>query len=253
MKAFITGASSGIGAALAREVARSHPGSCIGMLARRLEPLESLGRSLPDSTCVPYAVDVTNTHALRAAAHHFIEHFGVPDVVIANAGISAGTSAADADRADVTRRIVAVNLHGLIDTLGAFAAPMVARGSGALVGVTSVAGLRGMPGASAYCASKAGASTYLESMRVELRGTGVRVQTLLPGFVRTPMTAVNPFPMPFLMSPEDFARQALQAIEAGVAVAIIPWQFRVVAPLMRLMPTWLFDRLAMRAPRKPST
>jgi len=125
------------------------------------------------------------------------------------------------------------------------------RGTGTLVGIASVAGIRGLPGAGAYSASKAAAIAYLESLRVELRGSGVRVVTLVPGYVRTAMTARNPYRMPFLIDADRFAWHAVDAISRGRPYVIIPWPMRPVAVFLRVMPRWLFDTLFARAPRKP--
>ena len=128
---------------------------------------------------------------------------------------------------------------------------MRARGRGTLVGIGSVAGVRGLPGAGAYSASKAAVRAYCESLRVELRGSGVRVVTLAPGFIATPMTARNPYRMPFLMPVDRFAEQAVRAIDAGVSYRVIPWPMAWVARLLRLVPDALYDRVAARRKRKP--
>jgi short-subunit dehydrogenase len=128
---------------------------------------------------------------------------------------------------------------------------MRARGRGTLVGIGSVAGVRGLPGSEAYCASKAAVASYCESLRVELRRSGVKVVTIAPGFVRTPLTAKNPYRMPFLMEPADFARQAVDAMLAGVSYRVIPWQMGIVAGMLRLLPNALFDRAFGNRPYKP--
>ncbi len=167
---------------------------------------------------------------------------GVPDVVIANAGISIGIDTADRSDLDVLARTFAVNNVGLAATFHPFVQAMVQRGSGRLVGIGSVAAIRGLPGHGAYCASKAGVVAYCESLRGELRTSGVKVVTLCPGYIDTPLTQGNRYGMPFLMQPEDFAAQALRAIEAGTSYRVIPWQMGVVAKVMRLLPNALLDR-----------
>ena len=137
----------------------------------------------------------------------------------------------------------------MVDTLGPFIAPMRAAGRGTLVGIASVAGIRGLPGAAAYSASKAAVVSYLESLRVELHGSGVRVVTLTPGYIRTPMTSVNPYRMPFLMDADRFAVRALDAIEAGARYKVIPWQMGIVARTLRMIPTGLYDRVCECAPQ----
>ncbi len=247
---FITGASSGIGAALAAEYAQRHPRATIGLLARREALLEAVAQTLAPVATLRYAADVTDPDALAAAARHFVRHAGPPDVVVANAGISAGTLTGEARDAPVFRRIVETNLIAMPETFAPFLAAMRERGSGTLVGIASVAGVRGMPGAGAYSASKAAAIAYLESLRLELRGSGVSVVTIAPGFVRTPMTARNRYPMPFLVDADVFARRAVDAIAARRSFAVIPWQMRIVAALVGALPNPVFDRLFAKAPRK---
>jgi short-subunit dehydrogenase len=144
-----------------------------------------------------------------------------------------------------------VNVAGLAATLAAFAPAMRAAHRGTLCGIASVAGFRGLPGAGAYSSSKAAAITWLEALRAELAGSGVSVVTICPGYIDTPMTQVNKYRMPFLMSADDAARRIARAIEARRRLAVIPWQMAIVSSLMRAMPGWLYDRLAARAPRKP--
>ena len=247
-KVFITGASSGIGAALARHYAER--GATLGLAARRAAQLQTLADSLPTRVCI-YALDVADSAALAAAAQDFIVRHGVPDIVIANAGISAGTRSELAADIAVLSRIMQINMLGLAATLQPFVAPMRERGSGVLVGIASVAGFRGLPGAGAYSASKSAAITWLEALRIELHGSGVDVVTICPGFVATPLTAVNRNPMPFLLEAPEAARRIARAIAAKKRLAIIPWQMRLVFFFLRRMPNWLYDRVFARAPRKP--
>ena len=251
MNVFITGASSGIGAALAAEYARR--GATLGLVARRAEVLAQLAATLPGAHH-RYAIDVTDKDALIAAAHAFEQATaasGGTDVVIANAGISAGVLTEHYEDLAALERIYATNVFALAYTFHPFMAAMRARGRGTLVGVSSVAGIRGLPGTEAYCASKAAAITYLESLRVGLRGSGVRVVTIAPGFIRTPLTARNPYPMPFLTDPDVFAARAVRAIERQTSYAVIPWPMGVVAKLLRLLPNALFDRAFAGRQRKP--
>ena len=248
MRVFLTGASSGIGEALARHYA-AH-GATLGLAARRGHRLLELAAELPGSH-VCYPLDVADAPALRAAAVDFIARHGCPDIVIANAGISAGTLAEEAGDLPAFRRIFEINVIGMAQTFQPFVAAMKARGSGRLAGIASVAGIRGLPGAGAYSASKAANISYLEALRVELRGSGVRVITIAPGYIATPMTAVNRYPMPFLMPADEAARRFARAIERGTSYTVIPWQMGVVAKLLRLLPDALFDALFARAERKP--
>ncbi len=248
MRVVITGASSGIGAALARCYAAR--GATLGLMARREQALQELAGALP-SPSFTYPLDVTDAEALRQAARDFVDRAGVPDLVIANAGISVGTLTQEASDLPVFERIMAVNVLGLVNTFGPFIAPMRRAGGGTLAGIASVAGIRGLPGAGAYCASKSATITYLESLRVELRGSGVEVVTIAPGYIATPMTAVNDYPMPFLMPADQAAWRFARAIERGTSYTVIPWQMGVVAKLMRLLPNPVFDALFARAGRKP--
>ncbi|MGH8745081.1 MAG: SDR family oxidoreductase, partial [Burkholderiales bacterium] len=185
------------------------------------------------------------------AAEDFVARFGPPDLVIANAGISVGTHGEVPGDIAKLRRVLEVNVIGLAATLAAFAPAMRAAGRGTLCGIASVSGFRGLGGAGAYCASKAAAISWLESLRVELRGSGVAVVTVCPGFVDTPMTRVNRYRLPFLLQADEAARRIARAIEAKRRLAVIPWQMALVSYPLRAMPGWLYDRLAARAPRKP--
>ena len=245
---FITGASSGIGAALARYYA-AH-GATLGLAARRGDALESLSASLPGKHHC-YSLDVSDAAALADAAQRFIAAAGVPDVVIANAGVSVGTLTQEASDNQAFRRVMEINVLGMVHTFQPFMAAMLGHKSGRLVGIASVAGIRGLPGAGAYSASKSAAITYLESLRVELRGSGVKVVTIAPGYIRTPMTDANNYAMPFMLEPDEAARRFAKAIEIGKSYTVIPWQMGLVAKLMRLLPNCLFDRLAAKAGRKP--
>lgn len=254
MNVFITGASSGIGAALARCYAAR--GDACTLVARRPEALEAVRRTLRDPgrhACLP--ADVTDADALSAAARVSMSASGVPDIVIANAGISGGTDTADAGDLPAFRRIVETNLIATIATFATFVTPMrtapVSPSGRRLVVVASVAGIRGIPGSGAYSASKAAAIAYAESLRIELRGGPIRVVTLAPGFIDTPMTADNPYPMPFLMPADAFASRAVTAIDAGRRFVVIPWQMAWLARLLRVMPGALFDSALAGRGRKP--
>ena len=242
MKAVITGASAGIGEALARHYASGE--SVLGLISRRPPAIQLPGK------IQAYSLDVADTDALAAAAKDFIGRFGAPDLVIANAGISIGTHGDELADVAKLRRVLDVNVAGLAATLAAFAPAMREAGRGTLVGIASVAGFRGLPGAGAYSASKAAAITWLESLRVELRGSGVSVVCICPGYVDTPMTRVNRYRMPFLLPADESARRIARAIAARRRLAVIPWQMAGVSVLMRWLPGWLYDRLGARAPRK---
>jgi short-subunit dehydrogenase len=245
---FITGASSGIGEALARHYAG--PDTVIGLLARRREPMQALAASLPGRFEI-YALDVADGAAVESAARDFCSHHGAPELVIANAGVSIGTHGDDPTDVDKLRRVLEVNVIGLAATLAAFAPAMRAERRGVLCGIASVAGFRGLPGAGAYSASKAAAIKWLEALRAELVGSGVSVVTLCPGYIDTPMTQRNRYRMPFMLPADDAARRIARAIAARRRLAVIPWQMALVSVLLRLAPPWLYDRFAARAPRKP--
>jgi short-subunit dehydrogenase len=247
MRAVITGASSGIGKALARRYAG--PLNALGLIARRKEALDTLAAGLPGRNAV-YPLDVTDEQALARAAMDFVERFGPPDLVIANAGVSVGTHGEALGDAAKLRRMLEVNVIGLAATLAAFAPAMRAAGRGTLCGIASVSGFRGLAGAGAYCAAKSAAITWLESLRVELRGSGVSVVTVCPGYVDTPMTRINRYRMPFLLPADEAARRIARAIDAKRRLAVIPWQMALVSYPLRALPGWLYDRLAARAPRK---
>ena len=248
MRVFLTGASSGIGEALARHYAAQ--GATLGLAARREDRLISLAAALPGAHAC-YALDVGDATVLQAAAADFIARHGCPDIVIANAGVSVGTLTAEAADLPAFERVFRTNVMGMVQTFRPFVGAMTARGSGRLVGIASVAGIRGLPGAGAYSASKAAAIAYLEALRVELRGSGVRVVTIAPGYIATPMTAVNHYAMPFLLPADQAARRFARAIERGSSYTVIPWQMGIVAKLLRLLPNPLFDALFARAGRKP--
>jgi short-subunit dehydrogenase len=248
MNVFITGASSGLGAALACHYARQ--GATLGLLGRSEARLRDVA-SLCGGDVQRYAVDVTDVQAVQAAASDFIARRGLPDLVIANAGISVGTSGEETDDVAVLEKILATNVVGLAATLTPFVGPMREARRGTLAGIASVAGFRGMPGSGAYCASKSAAITWLESLRLETRGSGVRVVTVCPGYIATPMTAVNRYRMPFLLSAEEGAARIARGIASGRSSIVVPWQMRAAMLLIRPAPNWLFDRLFSRAPRKP--
>ncbi len=255
-RVFITGASSGLGRALALEYARR--GARLGLVARREDKLRELLRELPDpSLHLSYAVDVNDHGALREAAQDFIRQAGGVDVVIANAGISYGTLTERSEDLAVFEKIIQTNLIATVASFAPFIDAMKAQAAQGerdlrLVGIASVAGMRGLPGAGAYSASKAAVISYCESLRVELRGQGIRVVTIAPGYIDTPMTQVNNYPMPFLMPAQRFARKAVKVIERGRSYAVIPWPMRIVSWVLKLLPNRLFDFAFARAGRKPS-
>lgn len=248
---FITGASSGIGQALA---ARFHAaGYRLALVARRVAEVQAWADARgfePDRFAV-YSADVRDIAAITSAGRACVAAQGLPDVVIASAGISVGMDTAEFGDLEVMRAVFETNNLGTAATFQPFVTAMCARGSGALVGIASVAAIRGLPGHGAYCASKAGVVAYCESLRGELRASGVKVVTIVPGYIDTPLTRKNPYGMPFLMPAEAFAERAFDAITAGASYRVIPWQMGVLAKLLRLLPNPLFDRLLAGRARKP--
>ncbi len=248
MNVVITGASSGIGQALARHYLAQ--GASVAVIARRSAPLEELKATHPDRVYAA-AVDVRDAGALQVAARDIIARHGAPDIVIANAGVSHGTLTDNAADEAVFQDIMDTNVLGMVKTFQPFLGPMRAAGRGTLVGIASVAGFRGLPGSGAYSASKAAAIAYLESLRVELRGSGIRVVTICPGYIRTPMTDVNTHPMPFIIEADEAARRIARVIARGKAVAVIPGQMALAGRMLKLLPDAAFDWAFSKAPRKP--
>ena len=247
---FITGASSGIGQALALRFYQA--GYRLALVARRTEEIKSWvgSMNIGANSYEIYSANVSDTASIVAAGQVCMARQGVPDVVIANAGISIGMDSAIRADLDVMALTFATNNIGLAATFQPFITAMTQRGSGALVGIGSVAGIRGLPGHGAYCASKAAVIAYCESLRGELRASGVKVVTICPGYIDTPLTQKNSYAMPFLMQPEIFADHAFAAIEAGASYRVIPWQMGVVAKLLRLLPNALFDKALTGRARK---
>jgi NAD(P)-dependent dehydrogenase (short-subunit alcohol dehydrogenase family) len=282
----ISGASSGIGLALTRHYLEC--GAYVAAFARRGELLQALATEFPNQIFC-YTLDVRDASAVQLASQDFIAKVGVPNIVIANAGVSVGTLTEYAEDLDAFKQVMDINVLGMVNTFQPFVKAMLAtdenrlspntssettsqssistsgqvvgyptsgRGGkrenrSTLVGIASVAGFRGLPGAGAYSASKAAVMSYLESLRVELRGSGIKVVTIAPGYIKTPMTDINPYPMPFILAPEEAARRIARVIERGSSFAVVPWQMGVVGWVMKRLPNWLYDRLFANAPHKP--
>ena len=252
LKVLITGASSGIGEALAYEYAKQ--GAILGLVARRGQQLQQLATEIQQqlgNQVAIYAADVRDSKALQVAAEDFIHQFGVPDIVIASAGVSIGTLTQHAEDTESFKAIMDINVVGLVNTFQPFIAGMKKQQRGQLVGFASVAGIRGLPEAGAYSASKAAAIAYLESLRVEMQPHGIAVTTIAPGYIRTPMTDINPYKMPFLMEVDLAAAKFAKAIAAKRRFTVIPWQMGVIARCMRFIPPFLWDYMMRKAPHKP--
>ncbi len=243
-RVFITGASSGLGAALAHHYGAV--GATLGLLGRRRDALEATARGLDARV---YVADVRDAAAMQAAAATFVDEVGPPDLVIAAAGISVGTLTENPDDAAVFRAVMDANVLGLVHTFQPFIAAMPR--NGVLCGISSVAGVRGLPGGGAYSASKAAATVYLEALRLEMKARGIAVVTVAPGYIDTPMTRVNPYPMPFRLAADDAAARVARCIARRRSYAVIPWQMSWVARAMKWLPNSAYDLLFEKAPRKP--
>ena len=263
LRVVISGASSGIGLALARHYLQD--GAQVAAFARRADLLAALASEFPQQVSV-YALDVRDSGAVQHAATDFITRVGVPNIVIANAGVSVGTLTEFAEDIAAFQQVMDINVLGMVKTFQPFIAAMRDAASATssaqtnkreadklftLVGIASVAGFRGLPGAGAYSASKAAAISYLESLRVELRSSNVKVTTICPGYIRTPMTTHNPYPMPFMLDAGIAAARLARAIARQTSFTVTPWQMGVVGALLKVLPRWLYDLLFAHAPHKP--
>lgn len=247
---FITGASSGIGQALALRFYQA--GWNVALVARRTQAIQDWAQSqqLDSKRYGVYGADVAQIDSIVQAGQACLAAQGLPDLVIANAGVSIGVDSAMREDLDVLSETLMINNVGMAATFHPFINGMKARGSGVLVGIASMAAIRGLPGHGAYCASKAGVVAYCESLRGEMRCTGVQVSTILPGYIATPLTSHNTYTMPFLLQPAEFANRAYRAMVAGNSYCVIPWQMGIVAKIMRLLPNALFDKIFAGKGRK---
>ena len=248
LRIVISGASSGLGLALAQHYLQQ--GAIVAAFARRGELLQALSQQFPRQVHC-YTLDVRDAAALQQAARDFIARAGVPDIVIANAGVSRGTLTDYPEDIDAFQQVMDINVMGVVKTFQPFLAAMRGAGNGTLVGVASVAGFRGLSGSGAYSASKAALISYLESLRVEMYGSGVSVVTLCPGYIETPMTAVNPYSMPFILPAHHAAQRIARVIAARQSFAVVPWQMGVVGHALKRLPNWLYDWAFSKAPKKP--
>ncbi|GIW70862.1 MAG: short-chain dehydrogenase/reductase [Planctomycetota bacterium] len=250
-RTLLTGASSGIGRGLALALARR--GDRLALLARRAEALREVAaqaRAQHPQGEEPLVLpaDVCDRAAVRAAVAQALERLGGLELVILNAGVGDPLRV---ERFDDERaaRVIEINLIGNLYVLGAALPPMLERRTGHLVGISSLAGWRGLPGSGSYSASKAGFSVLLESLRVDLRRYGIAVTTVEPGFVRTPLTERNRHPMPFLMELEPAVARIVRGIERRRRYVRFPWPLVLATHLVRALPGWLYDALAARLPR----
>lgn len=244
--ALITGASSGIGDALAQELARR--GWKVGLMARRASELEALAKKIGPAAAWRTA-DVLDQHSVNKAVAELEAELGPCDLMLANAGIGEPCAARNWNN-EVITRVMRVNYEGVVFAFGAVIQGMLSRGQGQLVAVSSVAGYRGLPSFGPYAASKSAVTTFCESLRIELFRKGIAVTTIHPGYIETPMTEKNKFPMPFLMPVEKAARVMANGIEARRREVNTPWQMALLMGFCRMLPNWIWDRaVALGAPK----
>ncbi len=239
---FLTGASSGIGSALALLMAAD--GDRLVLTARRIEPLKALVERIREAGGQAMAVplDVTDRSAVLAAVKQTESEFGPVDILVANAGIGDPTPG-DAFDAERFEKIVRTNLLGAAYCVEAVTPSMVERKTGQIVGIASLAAYRGLPGAAAYCASKAGLLEMLQSLRIDLKPHNVKVTTICPGFVKTPLTDRNEFKMPFLLDLDDGAERIYRGIRSESSEVSFPFPLASAARLARFLPNWAYDRI----------
>jgi NADP-dependent 3-hydroxy acid dehydrogenase YdfG len=239
--AWVTGASAGIGEALVHELCRR--GAAVAATARRADALEAIAAAAP-GTVLPVPADVTDLAATRTAAERVQEELGPIDLAVLNAGLWEQVDVRAFDSA-VVRRHLDTNVMGMVHGVEAVLPDMRRRRAGTIAGMASVAGYRGLPQSEAYGASKAAQINLLESLRIDLRSSGVGVVTICPGFVRTGLTGRNSFPMPFMLEPDDAARQICDGLERGKAEIVFPLPMMLAMKAVRLVPVrtyaWAFS------------
>ncbi len=243
----LTGASSGIGEALA--IALAKKGAIVGLLARRKELLDKLKKQCEKAggSARVFACDVTDEDAVLAAANEFYAEFDRIDILIANAGIGGNNAETRALQPLAVKKVIDINLMGAVNSVHAVLPRMLKKGSGQLVAISSLAGFRGLPKSAAYSASKAGMTAFFESVRLDVKHQGIDVTIIQPGFIKTPLTSGREAKMPFLMELDDAIPMFLKAIEKKKRFAAFPWQLATVVRAGKIMPGWLYDRIAGKA------
>lgn len=239
--AIITGASTGIGRALALVLARK--GYDLGLIARRDDLLKELQEEIlqkfPDRRVFTAAVDVTDEEKLAQIFETLVSQLGFLDLFVANAGVG-GTTPGWKDCWEETKKIIDINFRGGVHSLELAKQVMLRQKRGHLVGISSIAAVRGLPQSSAYCASKAGLATYLEALRIDLKGKGIAVTCIYPGFIDTPMTKDHRY-RPFLISSEESAEKIYRAIRCKKARTFFPWPMTLLYYFLRHLPNRLYD------------
>jgi short-subunit dehydrogenase len=248
--ALVTGASSGIGRALAVRLARE--GCRVGLVARRRELLNELAAEIrrDGGTFSIASANVAEREQMHAAVSAIREELGPINYLIANAGVGTPTLLDPLNVADV-EQMFRVNVFGVIYAIEAVLPEMLQRRAGHICAVSSLAAFKGLPGESAYCATKAAVNTYLEGLRIQAREHGIAVTTVCPGFVETPMTAVNDFHMPFLMSADRAAAKIVRALRKRRKVQRFPWQMSLLMRLLQWLPDWMIARSMRSYNEKP--
>lgn len=244
---FLTGASSGIGESLA--IALAKRGAHLGLLARRSDLLEGLKIKCErlGGRAFTFVCDVTDHSGVKAAADNLRDELGHIDILVANAGVGGNDEKTRSLDPIAVKRVIDTNLLGVVNSVHGVLPEMLDRGSGHLVGISSLAGSRGLPRSAAYSASKSGVNAYLESVRLDVQNKGVAVTIIQPGFIKTPLTAGRASQMPFLMELEDAIPLIIKAIEKKKKFTSFPWQLSSIVRAGRLMPAWMYDRIAGRA------
>lgn len=241
----ITGASSGIGRGLAKELAAR--GGSVGLVARRADTLKELQSEIESAGGRASAVagDVRDAESMKAAVNRITQHLGPIDVLIANAGIGTSTDGSLVSGEEVAN-VISVNVIGAANSVSAVLPRMMERKHGQLVVISSLAAYRGLPKSAAYCASKAAVSALFESLRLDLAPKGIDVTIIHPGFIKTPLTAGRDAQMPFLMELDDAVKKIVTAIERRKKSYAFPWQLATIVRAGMIMPIWMYDRISRR-------
>jgi short-subunit dehydrogenase len=241
----ITGASSGIGRGLAKELARR--GAKVGLVARRADTLRELQTEIENAggRALAVAGDVRDAASIKAATDRVTDELGPIDVLVANAGIGASTDGSEVSGEEVAN-VISVNVIGAANSVSAVLPQMVERRKGQLVVISSLAAYRGLPKSAAYCASKAAVSAFFESLRLDLAPKGIDVTIIHPGFIKTPLTAGRDAQMPFLMELDDAVKKIANAIERRKKSYAFPWQLATIVRAGMIMPIWMYDRISRR-------
>lgn len=241
----ITGASSGIGKGIALEIASR--GANLGLVARRedlLNEIVSEARSR-NVKAVAASADVRDVKAVREAADHFRRELGPIDILIANAGIGTSDHATHLTP-EHAAKVIGINVLGAVNSVAAVLPEMVERKQGRLVAISSLAAYRGLAKSAAYCASKAAMTAYFESLRIDLRHTGVGVTIIHPGFIKTALTSGREAKMPYLMELGSGVKKIVSAIEKEKKIYAFPWQLATIVRATMLLPASMYDRIAER-------